>query len=148
MEMETDRMKQVASRRRYPRFQVISGGIAALSGSKLGPILNIGRDGLAFRYVDYGPKNNKKYSTHGPTMSIIHKAGFSLHDIACKIITDDLTHPEYRFNPLRQSICSVQFVSLTPVQKSKLEYFIAHFTNGKLRTESATDTPFRFSTAK
>jgi hypothetical protein len=124
-------MKQETECRNYHRFRVRAGAIAALNDSKLGSITDISRDGLAFRYIDFGSED-KEECLESPTVSIVNDAGFALHDVPCKIITDDNSQPEYSFSTLRMNKCRLQFVNLTPEQQAQLDYFIANFSKGQV----------------
>lgn len=50
-----------------------------------------------------------------------------MHDIPCKIVDADTFPPENPFSSLRRMLYRLQFIHLTPQQKSQLEYLIAHF---------------------
>jgi len=119
-------MEQGTECRSYHRFRVRAGAIAALNDSKLGSITDISRDGLAFRYIDFGYEDQEK-CLESQTVSIVNDAGFALHDVPCRIITDDYSQPEYSFSTLRMNKCRLQFVDLTPEQQAQLDYFIANF---------------------
>ena len=124
-------MKQEPECRNCHRFRVRPGAIAALNDSKLGSITDISRDGLAFRYIDFGSEDEKE-CLESPTVSIVNDAGFALHDVPCRIITDDYSQPEYSFSTLRMNKCRLQFVDLTPEQQAQLDYFIANFSKREL----------------
>jgi hypothetical protein len=119
-------MKQEVERRSYHRFRVRAGAIAALNDSKLGTITDISRDGLAFRYIDFGYEDEVE-SLVAPEVSIVNDAGFALHNVPCRIIRDDYSQPEYPFSTLRMNKCRLQFVEMTPEQRAQLDYFIANF---------------------
>jgi hypothetical protein len=119
-------MEQEVNRRNYHRFQVRAGAIAALNDTKLGTITDISREGLAFRYIDFGYEEEE--SLKGlQEVSIVNDAGFALHNVPCKVIKDDYSLPEYPFSSLRMNKCRLQFIRLTAEQQSQLDYFIANF---------------------
>jgi len=123
--------EQETEGRNCQRFRVRAGAIAALNDSKLGSITDISRDGLAFRYIDFGYED-KEECLQSPTVSIVNDAGFALHDVPCRIITDDCSQPEYSFSTIRMNKCRLQFVDLTPEQQVQLDYFIANFSKRQL----------------
>jgi hypothetical protein len=115
------------NRRKHHRSPVRAGAIAALNDTKLGSIADISRGGLAFRYIGFDDEDEDFFITESPQVSIVNNAGFAMHNIPCKIVEVDTSPPEYPFSSLRRMQCRLQFIRLTPQQKSQLEYFIAHF---------------------
>jgi hypothetical protein len=119
-------MEQQANRRKYRRYQVRAGAIAALNDTKLGTITDISRAGLAFRYIDFGYEEQEDIKDLRE-VSIVNDAGFALHNVPCKVIKDDYSLPEYPFSSLRMNKCRLQFIQLTAEQQAQLDYFIANF---------------------
>lgn len=120
-------MNQKINRRKYHRSQVGTGAIAALDDSKIGTIENISRGGLAFRYIGFEHEEDEILIKESQQVSIVNQAGLALHNIPCQVISVDASPPEYPFSSIRKLQCRLQFVHLTPKQKSQLDYFIAHF---------------------
>jgi hypothetical protein len=129
-------MEQQANRRKYRRYQVRAGAIAALNDTKLGTITDISRAGLAFRYIDFGYEEQEDIKDLRE-VSIVNDAGFALHNVPCKVIKDDYSLPEYPFSSLRMNKCRLQFIQLTAEQQAQLDYFIATFA--KRSVDEAVD---------
>ena len=120
-------MKQQINRRKYHRSHVGTGAIAALDDTKIGTIENISRGGLAFRYIGFEDEEEEFLVKESPLVSIVNHAGLSLHNVPCKVVAVVTSPPEYPFSSIRKIRCHLQFVHLTPEQKSQLDYFIAYF---------------------
>ena len=122
-------VNQGADLREYPRYLVRSVAVAALNDSRIGVIMDISRSGLAFRYIDFN--QGLEDSLPAPvTVSIVHDtADFSLLDLPCTIIREQHQLPGFYISSLKMNKCCLRFDALTPSQKSKLESFIAHFTD-------------------
>jgi hypothetical protein len=120
-------MKQKINRRKHHRSQVGTGAIAALYDTKIGTIENISRGGLAFRYIGFENEEDVFLVKQSPLVSIVNQAGLSLHNLPCKVVAVVTSPPEYPFSAIRKLICHLQFLHLTPEQKSQLDNFIAYF---------------------
>jgi hypothetical protein len=120
-------MNQI-DRRKYPRFLVACGALAALTKSQLGKISDISRGGLVFSYITY---ENEDYvaARKSSEVSIIHDPGFSLFHLPCKVIKDEYYPPDHH-GLLKMNKCRIQFYQLTPDQEAQLNYFIANFAIG------------------
>ena len=127
-------MERGDERRNYRRLPVRAGAIAALNDSKLGTITDISRDGLAFRYIDFGYED-KRDDLASAEACIVTDAGFALHNVPCKIILDDSIQPEYPFSSIRTKKCRLQFAEMTPELRAQLNYFIANFAESQLDDE-------------
>jgi hypothetical protein len=119
-------MGQKINRRRHQRSQVGPGAIAALNDTKIGTVENISRGGLAFRYIGFENEEEDFLVKESPRVSIVNLVGLSLHNLPCKIVAVVTSPPEYPFSSIRNIMCHLQFVRLTPEQKSQLDYFIAY----------------------
>jgi len=121
-------VKQGIDQRGCRRFRVRSVAVASLNDSRIGIIIDISRSGLAFRYIDF---NHGAGELLQETMvvSIVHDtADFSLLDLPCTIIREQHQLPGFYISSLKMNKCCLRFGALTPNQKSKLEYFITHYT--------------------
>jgi len=92
----------------------------------VGIITEISQEGLVFRYIHEDSKD-KKFANELLKVSI-HKNGFSLLNVPCRIIKDNDVLPEYYLSSAKMQKCYIQFEKLTEDQKSQLDYFISHFT--------------------
>lgn len=129
-------MEKQRDQRKNRRFKAREGSVAALKFEicrKSGMITDISRGGLAFRYL--APDYEGEENLAGPSaINISYGAnGVSLFSGPCKIVKDNYTPPEYSFCLGLIRKCSVQFGELTADQKSRLEYFITHFTKGSIK---------------
>ena len=123
-------MNQI-DRRKYPRFLVAYGAVAALTKSKLGKIRDISRGGLVFSYIDYEDEDYVA-ARKSSEVNIIHDPGFSLLHVPCKVIKDEYYPPDHH-GLLKMNKCRIQFYQLTPDQEAQLNYFIANFAIGSSR---------------
>ena len=116
----------IVDQRKHMRFRVQEGAFAVLMNhvTRVGPIEDISRGGLAFTYI------SEDKLPQGSFMVDLLFGGedFYLKDIPSKIITDFETTDGHSFSsiPLRQ--CSVQFGEMNPLQISQLESFTRNYT--------------------
>lgn len=121
-------MKNEVTQRERSRFQSGSVAFAALSGAKLGRIVDIAQKDLFFRY--FHDASQAGDDTRKLVMvNIFHENGFSLQDLPCRIIKDYPLLTEYKFNLVAMYKCHLQFVGLTEEQKAQLDFFITHFSH-------------------
>ncbi len=122
--------KDFAERRTFKRFEVKEGAFASLRGpiSKLGPIKDISRGGLAFRYIDTGVRPDRSFDLDISQTD----NGFHMKDVPCKNISDSEISNEYHFSSIKMRRLGVQFSELTLDQTSQLEYFIQNHTMGEI----------------
>ena len=91
---------------------------------KVGQIINISKDGIAFSYIANGPG-----ITGWHKMSIFLSGDhFYLKDLRFKAISDFLIENDVQFSTVFMKQCGGQFGQLTPAQITQLEYFIANHT--------------------
>jgi len=130
--------KQGVERRKCLRFEVHGGTFAVLRPYfyKRGQIIDMGKGGLAFRYVASDEMPNEtflpdiwldifspEYQTSGANMV------FGLERVPIKAISDfELTR--ISFGSISQRRCSVQFWELTQNKRFQLEYFIQKYNLG------------------
>ena len=116
----------IADQRKHMRFRVQEGAFAVLMNhvTRVGPIKDISRGGLAFTYI-----SEDKLPQGSFMMDLLFGGeGFYLKDIPSKVITDfeATDQPSFSFIPLRR--CSVQFGEMNPLQISQLESFTRNYT--------------------
>lgn len=120
----------ITERRIFQRLRAQDGALAALSpeSGRVGQIQNISLSGLAFRYIaEDSPKADLQQTV---TLQILFAGeGVWLEGVPAKWIADVGIPPETSFSglPLRQT--SVQFLSLTEEQQTRLKEFIRRYTN-------------------
>jgi hypothetical protein len=124
--MERMERKKPAERRKLKRFQVQDGAFAVVRPecTRLGQIINISYEGLAFQYAVTAHQEN------GVSELDIFLAGdgFYLENMSFETVSDRrATRKSSKgFLPLRR--CSVRFKDLTGTQIAQLEYFIQNHT--------------------
>jgi hypothetical protein len=133
-------MKKLVERRKSKRFQVHSGTFVILRPYfyKRGQIIDMGRGGLAFRYVtseempsesfqldSYLDIFSPEYQTSGAHMV------FGMERVPSKTISD-FELARISFGSISQRRCSVEFGDLNRQQRSELEYFIQKYNLGEL----------------
>lgn len=117
--------KELSGRRKHRRFQVQDTAFVVLRApsphsTKVGQIIDISRQGLAFRYIaDEGRSNG---SSELEIVSADHS--FYLDKVPFKTISDSKTDKDVPFSSIEMRRSGVQFGDLTPNQISRLEYFI------------------------
>lgn len=108
----------------HKRFRVQNDTFVVLRSNdiKVGSLEEITIDGLSFHYV-----GREVSITEPAELSIISpNHNFQLFTIPCKI-TSDLKSYERDPYAITMRQCAVQFVELTPLQISQLEYFIGNY---------------------
>ena len=124
--MERMERKKLAERRKLKRFQVKDGAFAVVRPefTRLGQIINISYEGLAFQYPVTANQEN------GASELDIFLAGdgFYLENMSFEAVSDRrATRKSSKgFLPLRR--CSVRFKDITSSQTVLLEYFIQNHT--------------------
>jgi hypothetical protein len=121
--------KKLVEQRKHKRFSVSNGAFIALRPDylKVGPVANIGMDGLAFTYlVDDGTAPDQSFELD----IFLTDQTFLLEGVPFTIISD--FHIDgIPFSSVKTRQMCVQFGDLTPDQKAHLEYFIQNHTNGE-----------------
>jgi len=92
--------------------------------TKVGRIIDISMDGLAFHYIG---KENSLDET-GELGIISAENSFYLYNVPCKILTDCKVYKNHP-SPISMRRCDVQFQKSTKDQRSQLEHFIQNYTN-------------------
>lgn len=122
-------LNEFVERRRLKRFKVKEGAFAALmpGSSKLGQILDLGKGGLSFLYIDTGE------AVDGSTEIDIYLAGngFYLSKLPITTVSDIRVPNKIPINPIVMRRQGVQFGELTPEQTSSLDSFMRQYTTGE-----------------
>ena len=118
--------KKPVERRKLKRFQVQEGAFAVVRPelTRLGQIINISYEGLAFQY----PVTSHQENGASGIDIFLTGDGFCLENMSFEMISDRrATRKSSKvFLPLRR--CSVRFKDLTDTQIARLEYFIQNHT--------------------
>lgn len=118
--------------RKQKRFKVKSGAFASFDPQdvRMGQILDISKNGIAFKYVSYETDNKEAND-----LSIsIPDDGFKIEKIHLKKVIDqnydsDLGDEEERaFEHTIFNRCSVEFGDLNMTQRAMIKYFIKNYT--------------------
>lgn len=121
--------EEPTERRAYPRCPTQNGLAAEInngSESLLGLVMNISREGLAFRCLN--PEERIKETREPFTLATISSAEeIVLLDIPCKIALDQLPISEYSMNSIPMRRCRIQFDKMNPGQESQVEYLIGKY---------------------
>ncbi|HKK12493.1 MAG TPA: PilZ domain-containing protein [Flavobacteriaceae bacterium] len=120
----------VADQRRYKRYKTRQDSFVAFnSGSlQLGRIINIGKGGLAFFYVE-----TQKPINASSKMDIFWaNDGFCLAKIPFKIVSDIYLNGKISDHSIKLRQCGVEFEQLTHFQGSTIDYFIGNYTSKQI----------------
>ena len=122
--------KKPAERRKLKRFQVQNGAFAVVRPefTRLGQIINISYEGLAFQYALTTNQENGASELD----IFLTGDGFYLENMSFETVSDRrATRKSSKgFLPLRR--CSVRFKDLTGTQIAQLEYFIQNYAVGEV----------------
>ena len=112
--------------RKHNRFRVQQGGFVSLYPyfAVVGQIMDIGSDGLAFRYVASEERTNGSTSLN----ILLTNRSFCMEKVPFKTTWDFPIPRDFSFGPITLRHCGVQFAELTRSQKLDLEYFIRFYT--------------------
>ena len=130
--------KQIVERRRHKRFKAQMGASVVLRAHsiELGQIIDVSRDGLAFRYVSSQQPSSGSFEL----VILSSEADFYLDEIPFKIVSDFETNDDpFSFSITRR--CSVQFGKLRRKQETQLEYFIKNHTIVDMPEKLASGKP-------
>jgi hypothetical protein len=113
-------------RRKHKRFQVQDDAIAVLRPSvdKRGPIIDISRGGLAFRYIT----GNDSSARSSKLDILLPDLRFYLGHMPIRTVSDFEVTSELPFRGIKSRRRSVQFGRLTQEQMSHLARFIQNHT--------------------
>ena len=118
--------KEMLERRKHKRFQVQDDAIAVLRPvvDLRGPIIDISRGGLAFRYI-----SSKESSGQSSKLDILlPDLSFYLGHLPIRTVHDFEVTSEYTLGNTKTRRCSVQFRELTQKQISQIENFMKNHT--------------------
>jgi len=122
-------LNEFVERRRLKRFIVRDGAFAVLmpGSNKLGQILDLGKGGLSFLYIDTGQ------AADGSTALDIYVTGneFYLSKIPVHVISDVRVPNKIPVNPIVMRRQGIQFGELTPEQAFSLESFMQQYATGE-----------------
>lgn len=111
------------------RFKAKKGVFAVLASdiNTMGPIQEIGRDGLDFQYIDKGEPSNAPEEVE--IFSSVHD--FYLKKLPIKDVVEFEVDnsPPFSSVPMRQM--SIKFGKMTPIQSKLLDYFLRFYTYGE-----------------
>lgn len=130
--------KQMVERRRHKRFKVKEGASVVFRAHsiELGQIINVSRNGLAFRYVSSQQPSSGSFEL----VILSGDGGFYLDEIPFKIVSDfEMNDDPLSFSTTRR--CGVQFGKLGRKQVSRLEYFIQNHTIVDMQANLASEKP-------
>ncbi len=123
-------IEALPEKRRFKRFQAPKNAFALIRGpdGKLGQIMDIGKGGLAFRYLANGsqPKRLSQMDI------FLANNGFYLEKVSCEIVSDFEMDKQGPSDSLTMRRCGVQFGELSHDLISRLEYFIENYASGTL----------------
>jgi hypothetical protein len=118
--------KKLTERRKLKRFRVQDGAFAVVRPefTRLGQIINISYEGLAFQYAVTASQENRASELD----IFLAGDGFYMENMSFETVSDRrATRKSSKgFFPLRR--CSVRFKDLTGPQIARLEYFIQNHT--------------------
>jgi hypothetical protein len=120
--------KELVERRKYERFQIHQGTYVALAPpyGKVGPVIDISRGGLSFRYVDGKETTNELY-----IHIFLTEANFYLEKVPIKTILDFKIPDKSASSSITMRRCGLQFEDLTHDQASQLEFFVENYSMGE-----------------
>lgn len=131
--------KEIRDRRRHFRFNSEIGSLHLFnfwSKEKLGEVIDIGKEGLAYRYF---PTVEQPIDRFRFDVFWVGKKDFLLRGITAETITDFDAAEKYRIGYGRYRIRGIKFGDMTLTQESHLEYCIQKHTliNDLLRSNDA-----------
>ena len=118
--------QEMLERREHKRFQVQDDAIAVLRPivDKRGPIIDISRGGLAFRYITAKESSDRSLKLD----ILLPDLSFYLGHLPIRTVRDFEVTSEYALRSTKTRRCSVQFRKLTPKQISQIESFMENHT--------------------
>jgi hypothetical protein len=122
-------MTDKIEKRKHKRFRAKEGAYAVLSGSvsKMGEILDIGKNGLAFRYIDIGDRPNETCALD----ILCEDRGFRVENVGFRIIYDLDASKNFPFSTIPMRRCGGQFTGLSNGQIYDLEFFMERCTESE-----------------
>ena len=130
-------------RRKQARFNVRDGAFAAVKSDDyvVGPIQNISRGGLAFRYIG---KAGQLHESLEVDIFFCGK-GLYLQDVKSKTISDFNLDKKAPVNSLTIKQCGMQFRELTNTQISSIDNFILSYADELSENDLKEFAPLPYS---
>jgi hypothetical protein len=122
--------KDFIERRRSDRFKIMDGAFAAIKSDDyiVGPIQNISKDGLTFRYLG----KSGQIQTLIEADIFFSGMGFYIENLKLKCISDFRIDKKASNSSLSIRQCGMQFRELTNNQTSQINNFIQEFAERRL----------------
>ena len=119
-------IRKIHEHRKLKRFKVQEGAIAVLFNRKnrIGPVIDISRNGLAFRYVT----DEKKTSSSRILSLFLTAKAFRMQKVPFKVVYDYEEKPKQPVNSMTIHRCGGRFGKLAKNQKFELRLFIKNYT--------------------
>ncbi len=123
------KVKKQLERRKSKRFMPCNtaAGVIRSDSSKKYQIIDISKDGLAFRYSESSDQSIRLIESDELTIKLAD-VGFYLDNIPCKIISDVTLAENDPSGSVPMKRCCIQFGDLTTNQTSRLDHFIENHT--------------------
>ncbi len=123
-----NRRNESVEHRKHRRFQIRQGTYVALAPpyGKVGPVIDISRGGLSFRYVDGKETTNESY-----IHIFLTEANFYLEKVPVKTILDFKIPDKSASSSITMRRCGLQFKGLTHNQASQLKFFVENYSIGE-----------------
>ena len=117
--------KRTIERRKSKRYKAIEGAYAVISpkSHKLGQIIDISMDGLAFKYIDTSNDDTKRQS-YSEELIFLSSIGFYVGDLPFKTISDTEVTNTPSFSSMKVRERHVQFNDLSFKQLFDLDYYL------------------------
>jgi hypothetical protein len=117
-------------RRKNNQYKVQNDAFVVLrsNDTKIGRIIDISTDGLAFQYIGKESSLDEK----GELGIISAENSFYLYNVPCKILSDRKVYKNHP-SPISMRRCDIQFEKATKDQRSQLEHFIQNYANGEMK---------------
>jgi len=121
--------KEFIERRKHERFKVKNGPVATVFNTAseyihMGQIKNISKGGLAFRYIDRNGDSTEPFELD----ILVALDSFYIKNVPFKTVwvSPAAGHPAFIFLEKKQR--GIRFGEMTPLQMSRLDYFIHNYT--------------------
>ncbi|MEN8188751.1 MAG: PilZ domain-containing protein [Thermodesulfobacteriota bacterium] len=112
-------------RRLHKRHRPFDGALA-INHHTLGPIVDISKGGLSFRYLE---EESLRQALLGHLGIFLSSNDFLIDHIESKVVRDTLVANTSSFLSTHTRQCSIQFLNLTHHQTEQLGYFLQNMTN-------------------
>lgn len=114
--------KMIFDRRRHKRYKTTKDTFVSFKSAslQLGHVINIGKGGIAFSYVD-----NQKPIIRSFSIDIfLANELFYLAGVPCKILSEFYLNGKFSNQTIRLRQCCVEFGTLTHHQSDTLDHFL------------------------